>query len=134
MKTAFQGRFTPQGGALGFSLPGFGFDFASVGAEAASTGFDWGSLFSAGLTTGLKLYEQKQIQEAAEEKKEAAEAQKAAIEAQMRASQEAAAEAERLRTEGPAAGGQVLGIPTGTLLLVGGGVAALVAILLLTRK
>jgi len=111
MRSTFQARFSPRGSNLGQ--------------------IDWGSLFSSGLTTAFDVYKQQQIQEAAEEAKEAAEAQAAAARAAIQASQTAAAEAEQLRTGQP---GTILGIPTTYLLLGGAGLAALILVLVLTKK
>lgn len=99
------------------------------GARNASLGqIDWGSLFSSGLTTAFDVYRQQQMQEAAEEAKKAADAQAAAARAAIQASQTAAAQSQDLRQ------GTTFGIPTTALLLGGAGLAALILILVLTRK
>lgn len=113
----------PALGGFGFDIP---FDWAGSGAssiieETGTSGFDWGSLISSGLTTGFDVWRQRQATERAEEERKAFEARAAADRAT----------AERLRsgTQTSEGGNEesislVPGVPNTTLLLVGGIAAA----------
>lgn len=107
--------------------------FATSGHSFGMGQFDWGSLISAGLQSGVQFYFQREALKSAEKERRraeerAAEAARRAQEAVERADEEEtkAAEAERAAPAGE-------GISTSTLLLAGGGAVALIGLILILK-